>query len=438
MPFIRSPFIRSLFISSSLAILSACAVAPGYTEQEQTIVDNLQPGLYQPASRQDRDAIETQDILAQAAFWSRESQLNPADLETAIKLTAAVRKMGNAAKAVDIAQTARAMHPSNPYLLAEYAASLIADERGTEAIKPLQQGLRSAPAYARLWSLTGAALDQQEKYPQARKHYERALKITPNDPNILANMGLSFALEGQAAVAEHWLRRAAAQPGASEGVSQNLALVLQLQGKAPEGRLAETQRPTRAQSSAPQPNRVRVEGNGAPPAPRARTSAASRGAAPAHSYHQAGRAAQGYPAQSYQGQSSQGQSSQGQGYQGQMANGRGFSVGMGEAKSASEAARMAARQSTSRKVQVPVGQPIPGQFYPAGPQAANGQASYPQAANGYNQPYQDPRQDPRLKGAPSGAIQGQTGAQGQSPQYYQHPPQQLQQQPRPRGAARRR
>ena len=179
---------------AATSLLSGCMVAQGYTEKEQSIVDSLDSGLYQPASRQSRDNIETQSILAQATFWSREAQLNPSDLESSIRLTSAVRKMGNASQAVDIAQMARQIHPRDPYLLAEYAASLIASERGEEAIKPLQDGLRTTPAYGRLWSLMGAALDQQEKYAEARRHYERALQVTPNDPNVLANMGLSLSL----------------------------------------------------------------------------------------------------------------------------------------------------------------------------------------------------------------------------------------------------
>jgi len=82
--------------------------------------------------------------------------------------------------------------------------------------------------------LKGAALDQTEQYDLARKHYDRALRITPNDPSILANLGLSYALAGDAPTAETWLRRAASIPGASSGVRQNLALVLQLQGKTAE------------------------------------------------------------------------------------------------------------------------------------------------------------------------------------------------------------
>ena len=224
---------RLILIGFCGAALSSCSIAQGYTENEQSIVDSLDGGLYQPASRTARDNIETQSILAQAAFWSREYQLNPGDLESAIKLAAAVRKNGNPHKAAEIAQLSRALHPRDPYLTAEYAAALLASDRGEEAIKPLQDGLRTTPQYARLWSLMGAALDQNEQYAQARKHYGRALSITPHDPSILANMGLSYALEGDAAQAETWLRRAAAIPGAGKGVQQNLNLVLQLQGKAP-------------------------------------------------------------------------------------------------------------------------------------------------------------------------------------------------------------
>ena len=230
---IRSPILTSL---AAGVLLSGCAVASGMTEQELDIREQAAVDQYMPASREMRDNIETQELFAQAAFWSHEYDLNPSDLEAAIKLAASVRKLGNPSRAVEITQTTRAIHPRDPYLLAEHAAGLIADERALDAIPVLDQGLRLAPQYARLWSLKGAALDQTEDYPAARQHYARALQITPNDPSILANMGLSHALAGDPATAEGWLRRAASVPGAGAGVRQNLALVLQLQGKTEESR----------------------------------------------------------------------------------------------------------------------------------------------------------------------------------------------------------
>lgn len=220
-----------LTAGASVSALSACSIAKGYSDTEKEMLTEMTPSKYQPASRQMRSSIETQELLAQAAFWSREYQLNPADLEAAVKLASAVRKMGNPSKAAEITQTTRAMYPDDPYLIAEHSAALIALERGKEAMKPLDKALHAAPGYARLWSLKGAALDQVGNYDVARQHYNRALQITPNDPNIMANMGLSFALAGDPRTAEQWLRRAVAHPDAGDGIRQNLDLVLQLQGK---------------------------------------------------------------------------------------------------------------------------------------------------------------------------------------------------------------
>jgi len=240
----------------SAAALSACSIARDYSDSEKEMISTLTPSKYQPATRKMRTNIETQELLAQAAFWSREYQLNPADLEAAVKLASAVRKMGNASKAAEITQTTRALYPDDPYLIAENAAALIALDRGQEAIKPLNKALHAAPGYARLWSLKGAAMDQIGNYDQARQHYNRAMQISPNDPNIMANMGLSFALAGDPRTAEQWLKRAASHPDAGDGIRQNYDLVLQLQGK--PAHFANMQKPKaaaprqRTQPAAPQ------------------------------------------------------------------------------------------------------------------------------------------------------------------------------------------
>ncbi len=226
---------RAFILGLSASALCGCSMfsmqQSGMSEQEKDAVSHMTPSQYQPATRALRDSIETQDLFAQAAFWSREYELNPSDLEAAVKLATAVRKMGNPGRAIEITQTTRMLYPNDPYLTAEYAAALIAAERGKEALTPLDGAIRIAPNYARLWSLKGAALDQIEQYDQARRHYNEALKLTPNDPNILANMGLSYALAGDAKTAEGWLRRAASMPGAGTNIHKNLELVMQLQGK---------------------------------------------------------------------------------------------------------------------------------------------------------------------------------------------------------------
>ena len=363
----------SILASASAIILAGCAIAPGYTDSEQEMTETLQGSNFQPASREMRDNIQTQELFAQAAFWSREYELNPGDLESAIKLSAAVRKLGNPQRAIEIAQTTRALYPRDPYLTAEFAAGLIAAERAQEAMQPLDEALRTAPGYARLWSLKGAALDQQENYDLARKHYAKALQITPHDPNIMANVGLSFALSGDPVTAEGWLRRAVSVPGASQSVRQNLALILQLQGKNEEAKryagrsnaptLRAAPKPSQAQQASPyktgiapyEGQRVAVRKNSstyqAPQSYQPRGSAPSQGSLSGIPSSERGTMArkQTYAAGQYPSRTM----TMSPAMSGQQISGRKTS-----AMTASDAARLAAQQSKRGKVTVPLGEDI--------------------------------------------------------------------------------
>ena len=335
-----------LTLTVCTVFMTGCAIAPGYTDTEQDIKQSLASSKFQPASREMRDNIETQELFAQAAFWSHEYELNPGDLESAIKLAAAVRKLGNPQRAVEIAQTSRALYPRDPYLTAEYAAALIASEQAYEAMQPLDRALHTAPGYARLWSLKGAALDQQENYALARKHYAKALEITPNDPNIMANIGLSFALSGDPQTAEGWLRRASSIPGASKSVRQNLSLILQLQGKEVEAAKYASQPKLRGATTLPRSQ-----------SPYARQAQVGQNVASPHSYQpyqQSPRANQsGIPA------SERSSNFTGQIPHTTLRQGSSFSTNPAEKKStpltASDAARLAAQKSSGRKVTVPLG-----------------------------------------------------------------------------------
>jgi Flp pilus assembly protein TadD len=57
------------------------------------------------------------------------------------------------------------------------------------------------------------------------------LKIAPDEPSVLSNLGLSYVLSKNLPKAEEYLRRASDRPGASARVKQNLALVVGLQGR---------------------------------------------------------------------------------------------------------------------------------------------------------------------------------------------------------------
>jgi Flp pilus assembly protein TadD len=83
----------------------------------------------------------------------------------------------------------------------------------------------------RILSVQGTALDQLGKHQEARSYYESALRISPDEPSVLSNLGLSYVLSRDLPKAEATLRRAQATGRADGRVRQNLALAVGLQGR---------------------------------------------------------------------------------------------------------------------------------------------------------------------------------------------------------------
>ena len=83
----------------------------------------------------------------------------------------------------------------------------------------------------RILSAQGAVLDQMGRHEDAQRYYATALKIVPDEPSVLSNLGLSYALSKQSAAGGGDAERAAAGQRVDPRVRQNLALVVGLQGR---------------------------------------------------------------------------------------------------------------------------------------------------------------------------------------------------------------
>jgi Flp pilus assembly protein TadD len=83
----------------------------------------------------------------------------------------------------------------------------------------------------RILSVQGAVLDQMGRHDEAQRYYATALRIVPDEPSVLSNLGLSYVLAKDLVRAEATLRRASAQSRLDPRVRQNLALVVGLQGR---------------------------------------------------------------------------------------------------------------------------------------------------------------------------------------------------------------
>src|SRR6478736_4061056 len=155
---------------------------------------------------------------------------NPKDAEAALAYGQALRASGQRAQAAAVLEQATIAHPGNKTLLAAYGRALADNGNSQAAFDVLARAHTPTNPDWRILSVQGTTLDKLGKHDEARRYYESALKVVPEEPSVLSNLGLSYMLTRELPNAEQALRRAYGNPRADARVRQNLALV-GLQGR---------------------------------------------------------------------------------------------------------------------------------------------------------------------------------------------------------------
>jgi Flp pilus assembly protein TadD len=176
------------------------------------------------------------DPQSAVAAWTEQYRANPDDPNVAMSFAAALRADGRTAQAVEVLQKAMLQGQGNPVIASAYGKALAENGDFQQALKVVREANSPRTPDWRLTSAEGAILDQLGEPGEARRLYGEALKIAPDEPSILNNLGLSYLLTNELAKAEATLRRAAALPGAGSRVKQNLALAIGLSGRFDEAR----------------------------------------------------------------------------------------------------------------------------------------------------------------------------------------------------------
>jgi Flp pilus assembly protein TadD len=212
----------------------AASTQPSAAQSSVAQSSATQPGAAQAgqkASARERAAAARLEPLARSVFWAREADLDPTDTEAGIELAASLRALGRFQEATDAVGKVLVLYPNNLDALLEAARDHVADGKGFYALDPLHKAQAIAPKDWRVYSLMAVARDQNRQPDEARAAYEQALALSPDNPAVLSNLGLWCVVHGKSADGEAYLRRAAAQPGATAQERQNLALVLGMEGK---------------------------------------------------------------------------------------------------------------------------------------------------------------------------------------------------------------
>jgi Flp pilus assembly protein TadD len=209
---------------ASAAITAILAAGLGGCQTMSDITGSI-TSKSEPAPGPDADPRRAVD-----AYGDR-YRANPKDPDAALAYGQALRATGQRSQAVAVFEQATLVHPGNKALMAGYGRALADNGNFQQAFDVLSRAHSPDNPDWRILSVQGTALDQLGKHDEARRYYDSALKIAPEEPSVLSNLGLSYVLSRDLPKAEEILRRAYAGGKADARVRQNLGLVVGLQGR---------------------------------------------------------------------------------------------------------------------------------------------------------------------------------------------------------------
>ncbi|MDX2307320.1 MAG: hypothetical protein NW216_03680 [Hyphomicrobium sp.] len=124
---------------------------------------------------------------------------------------------------------------TDPALLSERGMLALELGQTAKAEQLLKDAITKGATDWRVRSAHGAALSANGNQGAAQAELGKALEAAPNEPAVLNNLALSYALDGKHGEAERLLRQAADRT-TNPQASQNLALILGLNGKVGEAK----------------------------------------------------------------------------------------------------------------------------------------------------------------------------------------------------------
>lgn len=220
--------------NAAFAILTATALPLGGCINTSDITGSIGGGV------QPLPTSET-ELHAYAETWAKRYDDHPGDKIASINYSRALRALTRYSQAAAVMESAAVKAPSDMEVLGAYGKALADAGQLQQAADVLSRSYTPERPNWSSMSTQGAIADQLGDHTRAQQYYRDALKLAPDEPAVLSNLGLSYALMKQLPLAEQVLRQANGSPRADTRVRDNLALVLSLQGKFDEAERIERQ-----------------------------------------------------------------------------------------------------------------------------------------------------------------------------------------------------
>lgn len=241
---LNSAFHRKMLTGACLVIAAVSLSACGTTKPSGMTTGSV-AHFSKPVSE-----MNASELAAASRQIGEDYQKNPADKMAGLNFANLLRMTGKNDQALAVMQQVVIHHPNDNDVLAAYGKAQAAAGQLEQALATINRAERPDMPDWRLLSAEGAILDQLGRSDEARAKYREALDLSPNEPSILSNLGMSYLLTKDLKTAETYLRRAAKQPNADSSVRQNLALVVGLQGRYQEAERIALQELSPAQAQA--------------------------------------------------------------------------------------------------------------------------------------------------------------------------------------------
>ena len=180
---------------------------------------------------------DPEELQKATEYWGKAYAQSPRDLQAALNYARNLKAMGEKRRALGVLQQAGLYHSESRELAGEYGRLALDLDQVKVAKQLLAMADDPSKPDWRIVSARGAALAKEGNYNEAIPFFERALALSQNQPSVLSNLALAYAMNGEPGKAESMLRQAAATDNSSPRIRQNLALVLGLQGKYDEAKL---------------------------------------------------------------------------------------------------------------------------------------------------------------------------------------------------------
>jgi Flp pilus assembly protein TadD len=196
---------------------------------------------------------------------------DPKDVEAAMRYGQALRGIGQRAQSAAVLEQAAIASPNSQPLLAAYGRALVDNGNYQQGFDTLGRAHSPDSPDWHILSIQGTALDRLGRHEDARRYYSNALKIKPDEPSVLSNLGMSYLLSKQLASAEEALRRAHEGDRSDARIRQNLALAIGLQGRVGEAETIVSAGLSPEEAAENVSTLKRMLPGGAPPARRSRS-----------------------------------------------------------------------------------------------------------------------------------------------------------------------